>query len=306
MTEPAATPSQLPAHAMPHGFIVSTTKDGAPNIQEVAAALAKAQAAFQPVPCTEHVDTGKYRFDYASLTNILAMIRRPFAENGLLITFSSENGRGLASVAATIIHGPSGQFLQTVMSGPYKNDVKDLGATISYLRRYAAQSILGIAPGDESIAAEYSEPAPFNRDYPQDKEDRKARVGSRSRPEPKPALEPKQESPEEIGERRRAWMDRHLAKAELGPDSFGQFLTEQEFPTLPGAWRPDQMEFFRDLVKGMGVSGFGFAEVSIWLGGTMRLGKMKPKDLADVRARIVHEQWPSAVLQVNRQALSAR
>jgi hypothetical protein len=115
----------------------------------LAAALAKAQAAFPAIVKDKHVKIttlrgGSYEFDYAPLESILEATRKPLTDNGLAVVQMLDEG----SIITSIIHEGGG-----IVSGridlPPTDDIKGLGSAITYLRRYAIQAAIGIAAEDD-------------------------------------------------------------------------------------------------------------------------------------------------------------
>ncbi len=116
---------------------------------ELFAALAKAQGQFVTVPATRHViirmkDGGSYSYNYATLAQIMDMIRRPFSENGLSIAQLIAG-----DVLVTILAHSSGQSISSNVPLPKVSDIKGLGANLTYLRRYSITSIAGVAIDEE-------------------------------------------------------------------------------------------------------------------------------------------------------------
>jgi hypothetical protein len=115
----------------------------------LAAALAKAQAAFPAVVKDKHVTItmkggGTYSFDYAPLDSILAETRKPLTDNGLAVVQMLDEG----SLITSIIH-EGGGIISGRIDLPPTDDIKGLGSAITYLRRYAIQAALGIAAEDD-------------------------------------------------------------------------------------------------------------------------------------------------------------
>lgn len=288
------------------GLVMSTNDDGKPDIAKVAAALAKAQGEFRAVPKAREVEVrmksgGKYKFQYAELQDILAMVRRPLAENELSLVFGVENLAGKASVSATLLHS-SGQYMQATITGAYGNDIKELGGTVSYLRRYAVQSVLGIATGDESIAVEgrgEDDPEPPPQDV------RHKRTAAEVHGSSTAIEERNRKEAADTEKQRIQWINDTLSKRGLSAEPFRHFIAQQGFPTRPGAWQRYQMEFFSLLLAEMERAEFDFAEVEIWLGGSQPLGKLSREHLVKVGQDIASDGWPSNVREANRQALGA-
>lgn len=103
-------------------------------------------------------DAQGYGYTYANLTTCIEAARDVLAENGLsvsqLLTNSGSNG---ASITTILLHS-SGQFLRSTYTIP-KVDMKgcnvaqELGASISYGRRYAFQAIIGMSSEDNDASS---------------------------------------------------------------------------------------------------------------------------------------------------------
>lgn len=128
---------------------------GAPvQIDQIAAALVKAQGAFPVVPKTGTNPHLQNR--YATLDDIIGAIRGPLAENGLAFVQLLENdGQGAFALSTILIH-ESGQRLESRVSvratGESRgiNALQALGSSITYMKRYALSAMLGIATGEDT------------------------------------------------------------------------------------------------------------------------------------------------------------
>ena len=119
------------------------------SVGEIALALAQAQAEFPPLPRSKTVqvrsDKGSYEFSYAPLDEILSAVRPALAKHELALT---QTFRG--PVVRTLLLHSSGEWiasdlpLPTVPAAP-----QQLGSLITYVRRYAVVSILGVAAEDD-------------------------------------------------------------------------------------------------------------------------------------------------------------
>jgi len=119
------------------------------EINELAAALSKAQSQFKPVGTDKKVsiptrDGKSYSYDYATLSTIMEAIRKPLSDNGLAISQPIVGDELL-----TILMHESGQFIVSNNTLPTGGDIKAFGANISYIRRYALAPLVGIAVGEE-------------------------------------------------------------------------------------------------------------------------------------------------------------
>lgn len=137
-----------------------------PPIAKLAAALAKAQGRFTH-PTKDHTatirsDKGNYTYSYATLAGVLDVVRIPLAENDLAITqdptvetdtttIGDKLYRTTTVTVRTRLMHASGEVLD---GPPLSGEARDagmhaIGSTISYLRRYALLSILGLAADDD-------------------------------------------------------------------------------------------------------------------------------------------------------------
>ncbi len=117
--------------------------------------LYKALAAFQQEVPVIHNETEGYGYTYTKLPRILEVINPLMKENGLGFT---QVGEG-TSLKTVIFHIESGESLESVFDIPQEvslakmNDFQVLGSAISYLRRYALSSALGLVTDKDIDAA---------------------------------------------------------------------------------------------------------------------------------------------------------
>ena len=129
------------------------------EIGELAAALAKAQGAMRPA--AKDAKNPHLKNAYADLNGIITASRDAMAANGLSCTQlpSVESGdNGMRIVLVTLVLHTSGQWLRNVLRLPVEagkgiNLKQATGAAISYARRYALSSIMGVATGDDTDGA---------------------------------------------------------------------------------------------------------------------------------------------------------
>lgn len=123
-----------------------------PTIDQLATALAKAQAAMGHA--SKDGANPHFRSAYATLASVMEAIREPFAKNGL--SFSQlVDSEGEAIFVTTILLHASGQYLASgrATARPVKNDPQGVGSVISYLKRYSLQAAVGIASADDDAEA---------------------------------------------------------------------------------------------------------------------------------------------------------
>lgn len=124
-----------------------------PTIGAVAAALAKAQGAFSAVPRNKHVKVktrtgGAYEFDYADLAGIMSAVNAELSKNELAVTQIILPGANAMMLRTMLVHS-SGEFLSSAMPLKRGDNPQELGSEITYMRRYAIASMLGIAADDD-------------------------------------------------------------------------------------------------------------------------------------------------------------
>lgn len=119
-------------------------------------ALAKAQAEFESVTATSRVTFKNVDFKFAPLSDILAAVRPALNKYGLTLTqqtkhipFGNANG---VKVVTTILHESGVSYdIESVPVFYNVNDIKNLGAQVTYLRRYEVKTLLGIEADSEEL-----------------------------------------------------------------------------------------------------------------------------------------------------------
>lgn len=83
-----------------------------------------------------------FKSKYASLSNILESINFPLIESGLTFSQLPTGEFGLTTI---LMHAESGEFIQSYYQmKPVKDDPQGKGSVITYQRRYALSSVLGL------------------------------------------------------------------------------------------------------------------------------------------------------------------
>lgn len=120
------------------------SKPGA-NVHTV---LAKAQAEFPVLEKDGEVRTNRYSFKYATLDKVIATTVPVLSKHGLCLTQLVDG-----DVMATVLtHGESGTSIESRMNLPRANDLKDMGACLTYAKRYSLVAMLALS-ADEDIDA---------------------------------------------------------------------------------------------------------------------------------------------------------
>lgn len=125
------------------------------NLASLYAALAAAQGAFPPIAKNREVtiqprEGRAYRFKYADLENILAAVRPALAVNGLAFVQPIVQEGDVSYLRSVITHKDGAELASTIrVPSSDARDPKQYGALLTYLRRYMACSILGVAADDD-------------------------------------------------------------------------------------------------------------------------------------------------------------
>lgn len=119
-------------------------------------ALAKAQAEFSTVTATSRVTFKNVDFKFAPLSEILGAVRPALNKYGLTLTQQTKhipfgNANGI-KVVTTLLHESGASYdIESVPVFYNVNDIKNLGAQVTYLRRYEVKTLLGIEADSEEL-----------------------------------------------------------------------------------------------------------------------------------------------------------
>lgn len=118
------------------------------QINELAAALAKAQAAMKPA--AKDSENPHFRSKYADLASIWEACRKPLTDNGLsIVQAPADAGDGVVSLRTLLLHA-SGQWMATTVSARLtKNDAQGVGSALTYLRRYSLAGMVGVVADED-------------------------------------------------------------------------------------------------------------------------------------------------------------
>lgn len=118
------------------------------QINELAAALAKAQA--QMKPAAKDSENPHFRSKYADLASIWEACRKPLTDHNLsVIQMPTDAAEGVVSLRTVLMHA-SGQWMATTVSARLtKNDAQGVGSALTYLRRYSLASMAGVVADED-------------------------------------------------------------------------------------------------------------------------------------------------------------
>lgn len=142
----AAGPSSTsgPAALFQKGF---EQMDRSENINELAAALAKAQGLIRNAE--KSAKNPHLKSDYANLADIWSACRAALSENALSVVQSFVSAEpGLIGMETLLMHA-SGQWVGSTLYIPAaQSTAQGIGSAITYARRYSLAALVGVAPAD--------------------------------------------------------------------------------------------------------------------------------------------------------------
>ncbi len=118
-----------------------------PGIAALSAALAKAQGEIKN-PAFDKANP-HFRNRYASLASCLDAVRVPLSKNGLAIMQVITTPAPDWVTVTTILTHSSGEWISADFGAKAQAQIQQVGATVTYLRRYALSSVLGIVGDDD-------------------------------------------------------------------------------------------------------------------------------------------------------------
>lgn len=123
------------------------------EIKDLAAALAKAQSDM-PI-AYKNRENPYFKSAYADLSDIVKASRPSLTKNGLSVIQDIIHREDGPAVLYTILMHISGQWIESRMRIlPLKNDPQSMSSYITYLKRIAYASLIGVVTGDEDDDAE--------------------------------------------------------------------------------------------------------------------------------------------------------
>jgi hypothetical protein len=115
--------------------------------------LALAVAEVSAVSKSKTADTGKYKYSYADLTDVLHAVKDACQTAGLVILQPINTRDGNLYVDTLVIDKGTGDFLHFPGPAlPTKGDPQAAGSAITYLRRYALTSMFAMEVSDDDGA----------------------------------------------------------------------------------------------------------------------------------------------------------
>lgn len=113
------------------------------TIGKLTLALSKVQSQLRPAK--ENSKNPFFKSSYADLGSVWDSVRKLLSDNELAIIQMPTDVGGVT----TILSHSSGEFISSTMYIPSKEDAHGVGSAISYARRYALASFVGVVTGDD-------------------------------------------------------------------------------------------------------------------------------------------------------------
>lgn len=136
------------------------------QINELMAALAKAQGEMSHA--SKDSANPHFKTRYADLASVWQACKEPLAKNGLSVAQPLAM-EGDKQVIITLLGHSSGQWIKSIIPLPIqKPGAQEMGSCISYCRRYALASMVGVyQDDDDGEAAQQPYRQEPRKDYPQ-------------------------------------------------------------------------------------------------------------------------------------------
>jgi hypothetical protein len=124
------------------------------EINELAAALAKARGEFPAIPKHRTATVvmksgGKYSYSYADISDVLDAITPALSKHGLCVTQHTVLDKLDMNLETWLIHS-SGQYIWSIYPVcSIASDHKMMGAALTYARRFSLTAVVGVAADDD-------------------------------------------------------------------------------------------------------------------------------------------------------------
>lgn len=126
------------------------------SIVNVLAAIHNVQQALEVIGKDSKADVQKYTYKYASMSHIWNQVKPLLKKEGLTVIQTPTSGISgqFGDFLQTTIYHSSGEFISDTMRLVItRDDPQGFGSAITYARRYALTSMLGIVTDDDNDAA---------------------------------------------------------------------------------------------------------------------------------------------------------
>jgi hypothetical protein len=143
-----------------------------PELNELAAALVAAQGEFAAIPKT--ADNPFFKSKYADLATVVSHTQPILAKHGLAVAQFPTTLDGEPALTTHLLHSSGQSLSDTMKLFAAKHDPQGQGAAITYARRFAYMSVLGLVAdvdddGNHATRAKQAEPRKSPADVARDK-----------------------------------------------------------------------------------------------------------------------------------------
>lgn len=137
--------------------IVARTQTASPSLAALAGALAKAQG--EITGAAKDKTNPHFKNAYADLASVWEACRAPLSKHGLSVLQPASADGAKVTVTTLLLHS-SGEFVSSDLTmTAQQNTPQGIGSCITYARRYALASMVGIAPEDDDGNAASASPS---------------------------------------------------------------------------------------------------------------------------------------------------
>jgi hypothetical protein len=118
------------------------------TIGHLALALAKAQG--EMGAAAKDASNPHFRSKYADLSSIMDACREPLSKHGLAVTQLPGRGDdGSVQLTTILMHESGEHIVSTISARPAQENPQVVGSILTYLRRYALASVVGVVSDDD-------------------------------------------------------------------------------------------------------------------------------------------------------------
>jgi hypothetical protein len=122
------------------------------TINELAKALAEAQTELQNPTKKKTAKVGTYSYSYADIAEVLDTVRPVLARHGIAITQPTVLDGDVLLIHTVLTHASGQQMASSYPVCRLSGEHQKMGAALTYARRYALCSMIGVAAEDDTDA----------------------------------------------------------------------------------------------------------------------------------------------------------
>lgn len=175
----------------------------------------------------------EYSYKYADITDVLSAIRPHFARYGITILQPTRIDGNALQVATRLVHDKTGQFEESLYPvAAIGADHQALGSALTYARRYALCSMIGLAPDEDADGQHAASSGPAGGE----------RSPSRD-PQPRQQLNSSQAKKEDAWGRFTRTLENFTDLSDL-EEWWADGTTQAKIDAMPKAWQEQAAEAY--------------------------------------------------------------